>query len=72
MGVIVGYNYLQWSYLSIYSAKSITCPTRCPNTYAAVCGSDGKTYSNKCQFNIAVGCWNDKIKIANTGACMGK
>jgi len=45
------------------------CGDRCPLLLQPVCGSDGKTYSNKCLFNIA-SCKSDgEITVAHYGWC---
>ena len=48
------------------------CPSldSCPIKFDPVCGSDGGTYSNECQFRIQV-CQerDDKLKVVNKGVC---
>ncbi|XP_043836929.1 serine protease inhibitor Kazal-type 9-like [Dromiciops gliroides] len=41
----------------------------CVQIYDPICGSDGKTYSNKCFFCFAVKQSNDKIKFSHFGNC---
>ena len=48
---------------------TVKCPTICPNTYAPVCGSDKKTYGNKCQLDSVIGCEKKNIKFSYNGAC---
>lgn len=46
------------------------CPTICPANYSPVCGSDGRTYSNRCQLDIA-NCQDKQtnINILKDGQC---
>ena len=46
------------------------CPTICPANYSPVCGSDGRTYSNRCQLDIA-NCQDKQtdIYVVNDGEC---
>ncbi|XP_067241536.1 double-headed protease inhibitor, submandibular gland-like [Chanodichthys erythropterus] len=41
----------------------------CPEIYKAVCGSDGKTYSNECELCVASKTSNTKILIQKEGEC---
>ena len=44
------------------------CP-ECTADYKPVCGSDGKTYSNKCEMHAASCRLNELISVAREGKC---
>lgn len=47
-----------------------TCPVACTAIYSPVCASDGQTYGNECEFDVAK-CQSsdDSLAIVSTGEC---
>ncbi|XP_064122631.1 ovomucoid-like [Macrobrachium nipponense] len=41
----------------------------CTTEYNPVCGSDGRTYGNKCSFSLAKRCDNPRLRIRCYGEC---
>ncbi|CAB3230609.1 unnamed protein product [Arctia plantaginis] len=41
----------------------------CPNMYAPVCGSDGKTYSNECDLNCRKSRFDPSLKVEHSSPC---
>ena len=50
--------------------SGVKCPNKCPFNYDPVCGSNGKTYSNKCVLGVE-DCNDDSehITVAYKGEC---
>lgn len=44
------------------------CEKACPRSYIPVCSSDGLTYINKCELEIAI-CKNPSVTLKSEGAC---
>lgn len=55
---------------SFFSEKT-KCNRGCPFNWEPQCGSDGKTYSNKCTFEVAQ-CHDQSIRLVQEGPCPGK
>ena len=45
------------------------CPEICTNQYNPVCGTDGETYSNKCELRKEACTNNQQLRIAHNGDC---
>ena len=45
------------------------CIDNCQDIYKPVCGSDGRTYSNQCELDLASCRSNGKIKKVSDGEC---
>ena len=41
----------------------------CIKIYAPICGSDGKTYGNRCWFDLAKRCDDPSLTIKHKGEC---
>ena len=48
------------------------CPFVCQKIYYPVCGTDGKTYSNKCMMDLAACDQNKNIEVVYQAACEDK
>ena len=48
------------------------CSKTCSNSTKEVCGSNGKTYGNKCHLQIESCILQKAITVKNEGKCIGK
>ena len=48
--------------------KEKKCETACTREFFPICGSDGKTYNNKCLLKVAT-CLNPKVELKSHGPC---
>ena len=61
--------FIQTTLNFIYTEED-PCELRiCTLEFDPVCGSDGVTYGNLCQFNFAKRCDNPDLEIENRGVC---
>ena len=44
------------------------CETACTREFFPICGSDGKTYNNKCLLKVAT-CLNPEVELKSHGPC---
>ena len=63
---------LQGKNLTVLNKGSCRCDILCTADYDPVCGSDGKTYSNKCSMQAAACPKNLDITVAYEGECITK
>ncbi|KAH3821413.1 four-domain proteases inhibitor-like [Dreissena polymorpha] len=52
---------------AVVNRRAAVCGQFCPENYSPVCGSNGRTYSNLCFFNIAH--CHDNTLTHTSGAC---
>ena len=48
--------------------KEKKCETACTREFFPICGSDGKTYFNKCLLKVAT-CLNPEVELKSHGPC---
>ena len=47
--------------------RSVECPSQCSFEFSPVCGSDGRTYNNKCHLRVEACRAGSKLKIIHKG-----
>ena len=56
-------------YVKCKNAILTVCPCGCPKILAEVCGTDGKTYGNKCVMECESCEQGTNVTVANHGKC---
>ena len=54
---------------NVKNAILTVCPCVCPKNYDPVCGTDGKTYSNKCVMECESCKQGTYVTVASYGEC---
>ena len=60
---------VQKQYMILLCSYSTACGGMCTMELAPLCGSDGKTYGNDCEFHWAQKCDDPSLTIKHQGEC---
>lgn len=69
---LLKYDIIIHFYYIYYEDTGRSCRQYCPSIYQPICGSDGKTYANKCMLEVENCLYKNNAAILHYGRCNRK